>query len=155
NLIWSHDSKKLAFTATIDGQRATYTIELPDNLKPKLLSTQTGTQARWLKQGNQIVWLANGVPASLPVSPGVGGAGRALAGSSPAGRTGRGGPARASTPASTTSETTEGGGTTFRFQALQEVDIPKKYAAAFDLCWRTMRDQWYDGRLGNRDWNAI
>ena len=23
------------------------------------------------------------------------------------------------------------------------------------MCWRTMRDRWYDERLGNRDWNAV
>jgi tricorn protease len=35
------------------------------------------------------------------------------------------------------------------------VDVPKKNAAAFDLAWRTMRDNYYDERLGNRDWTAI
>jgi tricorn protease len=155
NLFWSHDSKKLAFTATVDGQRATHTIEIPDNLRPKVLSTQTGTQARWLKQGNQIVWLVNGVPASLPQGPGAGGAGRASASLPAAGRGGRGGVARPSATPAASTEAAEGGGTTYRFQALQEVDVEKKQAAAFDLCWRTMRDQWYDERLGNRDWNAI
>ena len=65
NLFWSHDSKKLAFTATIDGKRGTYTIEIPEDLKPKLLSSETGSHARWIEQGNQIVWLANGTPASM------------------------------------------------------------------------------------------
>ncbi len=35
------------------------------------------------------------------------------------------------------------------------IDLPKKYRAAFDLCWRTMRDRYYDERLGNRNWDAI
>jgi tricorn protease len=35
------------------------------------------------------------------------------------------------------------------------VDLGKKYAAAFDSAWRTMRDNWYDEKLGNRDWNSI
>src|SRR5262249_20411079 len=48
-----------------------------------------------------------------------------------------------------------GGGTPYRFQALQEVDVPQKNAAVFDLCWRTMRDPWYDDRLGNKDWEAV
>jgi tricorn protease len=64
-LFWSHDSKKLAFAATIDGKRGTYTISPPADLSPKLLSTVTGSQARWISQGNQIVWLSGDRPASL------------------------------------------------------------------------------------------
>ncbi len=64
-LFWSHDSKKLVFTATISGKRGTYTISPPDDLKPKLLSTQTGSGGRWISQGNQIVWLAAGAPGAL------------------------------------------------------------------------------------------
>ncbi|MCP4609579.1 MAG: hypothetical protein GY845_12785 [Planctomycetes bacterium] len=64
-LFWSHDSKKLAFTAKIDGKEGTYTIELPEKLKPKLLIEKTGRQPRWLKEGNQIVWLSAGKPASV------------------------------------------------------------------------------------------
>jgi tricorn protease len=148
-LFWSPDSKKLAFTATLEDRRGTYTIDIPDDLKPKLLTTQTGTQARWLKQGNQVVWLSGGVPGSVPgtPSPAAGLTARAPAAPtnptpSPAGR----GADAGSTP---------GGGTSYRFQALQEVDLPKKNAAVFDLCWRTMRDSYYDERLGNRDWDAV
>ena len=64
-LFWSPDSKKLAFTATIDGKRGTYTVEIPDELKPELLTEQTGGQPRWLKEGKQIVWLSGGKPASV------------------------------------------------------------------------------------------
>ena len=67
-LFWSHDSKKLAFTATIDGKQGIYTISPPDELEPKLLSTTTGTQARWISQGNQILLLAGGKPASMSSS---------------------------------------------------------------------------------------
>jgi tricorn protease len=116
NLFWSHDSKKLAFTGTVDGKTGVYTVEIPDDLTPKLLSTQVGTQPRWLEAGNQIVWLSSSVPASLSAS---------------------------------------GKETPYRFRALQEVDWPAKYRAAFDLCWRTMRDRWYDERLGNRNWDAV
>jgi tricorn protease len=135
-LFWSPDSKKLAFTATVDGQRGTYTVEVPDDLKPKLLTAQTGSRARWLKQGNQIVWLSNGLPASF--TPGA----ATAAPSTPVG------------PASRRSNTAESSGG-YRFQALQRVDLSRRNRAAFDLCWRTMRDEWYDARLGNRDWPAI
>jgi tricorn protease len=64
-LFWSHDSKKLAFTATIDGKEGTYTVEIPDELEPKLLTEKRGRRARWLKENNQIVWLSGGKPASV------------------------------------------------------------------------------------------
>jgi len=67
-LFWSHDSKKLAFSATVKGKRGVYTVEFPDELTPKLLTERPGYGARWLKEGNQIVWLASGTPASLSAS---------------------------------------------------------------------------------------
>ncbi len=115
-LFWSHDSRKLAFTATIDGKRGIYTVEIPDELKPKLLTTTVGSYPIWLKEGNQIIWLSGGVPAS--VSSG-------------------------------------GKETKYPFNVKQEVDRKARYAAAFDLAWRTMRDRYYDERLGNRNWDAI
>jgi tricorn protease len=139
-LFWSPDSHKLAFTATIEGRRGTYTVDLLDDLKPKLLTAQTGRQAHWLKQSNQIVWLSNGLPASF--MPG-GAKPTSAEPSEPSSRRGA-----AATPSSDTS-----GG--YRFQALQQVDLRQRNRAAFDLCWRTMRDGWYDERLGNRDWPAL
>ena len=67
-LFWSHDSKKLGFQATIDGKRGTYTISIPDDLKPKLLSNTTGSQAMWIKRDEQILWLANGKPGRVTKS---------------------------------------------------------------------------------------
>lgn len=65
DLFWSHDSKRLAFQATINGKQGTYTIEPPEDRKPKLLSEKTGTSARWIAKGDRIVWLSEGVPGSL------------------------------------------------------------------------------------------
>lgn len=64
-LLWSPDSKKLAFTATVDAKRGTYYIEVGSSLSPKLLATQTGRGGRWISSGDQILWLSNGTPASL------------------------------------------------------------------------------------------
>jgi tricorn protease len=153
-LFWSPDSKKLAFTGTVDGKSGTFTIDVQEDAMPKQLSPASGTQARWLRQGNQIVWLAGGVPSSLPAT---GGGGAAPTGA-PTGLAGRGrfGAPPAATPTTTTAaDAGGGGGTAYRFQALQEVDVPKKNAAVFDLCWRTMRDNWYDDRLGNKDWEGV
>ena len=141
-LFWSPDSKKLAFSATIDGRAGLFTIEPPDDLKPKPLGSAAVAQARWLEQGNQIVGLVAGSPASIP-GGGGGSAGPTAPG---AGAGGRGGAGGAATP---------GGDGIFRLRARQEVDLPKKYRAAFDVAWRGMRDGFYDEKLGNRNWDAI
>ena len=132
-------SRPVNFDGMAEG---TYTIEIPENLKPALLNSQTGGQARWLSTG-QIVWLSGGLPGSISATP------------------------SAATPSATTAPTSSrsggrsGGGSGssssggYRFTAYQEIDPAKKHQAAFDMCWRTMRDRWYDERLGNRDWNAI
>lgn len=65
SLLWSPDGKKLAFTATVDAKRGTYFVEVGSSFTPRLLATQTGRGGRWIAQGDQIVWLANGTPASL------------------------------------------------------------------------------------------
>src|SRR5207237_7952924 len=78
NLFWSPDGKKLAFTGTVNGTRATYCIEFPELAAPKQVSAQTGTQARWLQKANQVVWLSNGVPAAF--TPSAGGAPAAATG---------------------------------------------------------------------------
>jgi tricorn protease len=114
-LVWSPDSKKLAFAATVDGKRGTYTLEFPDDLKPKLLAAATLSDARWIKEGNQILGLSEGVPAALSSS---------------------------------------GSLSSWRFRALQSTDRPGRQRAVFDLCWRVMRDHYYDENLGNRDWDS-
>jgi tricorn protease len=116
SLFWSPDSKKLGFTGMVDGKTGVYTIEFPDDRKPKPLTSTLGRDPRWLEAGNQIVWLANGVPASL---------------------------------------TPSGKETSYGFRVPQQVDRAATYRAAFDLCWRTMRDHFYDERLGNRNWDAV
>ncbi len=115
-LFWSHDSKKLAFTAKINGQEGTYTISPPDDLSPKLLVAKTGHNARWLARGNQVVWRVDQVPSSLGA---------------------------------------DGKLTAFPFAACQEVDVARRFQAAFDLCWRTMRDHYYDAELNHRNWDGI
>lgn len=159
DLFWSPNGKRLAFTATVDGRRGTYVVDLPDDPRPKSLNSGTGSQARWLRSG-QVVWLANGVPASFS----AGGAAPApsspapnLAGGFPGGRRG-GGPPRGLPTAPAAPATTEAAGTSgteYRFQALHDFDRRQKNAAAFDVSWRIMRDNFYDERLGNRNWDAI
>jgi len=115
-LFWAPDSKRLAFTANIDGKPGTYTISLPEDLKPKLLAAHTGRSARWLEADQRVVWLSSGVPASLSAS---------------------------------------GLQSLYSFSVPQQVDVKGRFAAAFDQCWRAMRDYYYDATLGNRNWDEI
>ncbi len=64
-LLFSPDSKKLAFSARIADKSGTYTVEIPDGLTPKLLSTTTGFRGRWLKKPDLIAWISGGKPATL------------------------------------------------------------------------------------------
>ena len=116
NLFWSHDSKRLAFTATVDGRRGTYTISPPESTKARLLTTRTGSDARWIAKGNQIGWLSGGSPGTVSSS---------------------------------------GATKSYSFSVVQEVDLAKRNVAAFDQCWRTMRDFYYDPALGNRNWDEV
>ncbi len=50
---------------------------------------------------------------------------------------------------------TTGKPTTYSFSARQEIDLGACYRAAFDICWRSMRDHWYDAAMANRNWDAI
>ena len=65
SLVWSPDAKKLAFSMLQDGKRGLYTVELPDEPKPKLLAATTSKALQWLKHDDQIVGLAEGVPTAV------------------------------------------------------------------------------------------
>jgi tricorn protease len=146
-LLWSPDAKKLAFSATVDGRRGTYTVDFPDDLKPKLLSTETGAQGRWLESGNQIVWRMNPArPASAsPAAPGTPPA-------TPPEPETPAPPAVGGVPGSLSDA---GRATGYPFRVAHETDLAGKHRAAFDLAWSAMRDSWYDERLGNRNWDEI
>lgn len=148
-LFWSNDSKRLAFSGTVKGDRATYAFDFPVEATstPKQISSRTGTQAKWLKNG-QIVWLSGGLPASFtpgatspasaPVSPTTAITGLLRRGSS----------------ASATAELSPDP-SGYRFQANQKYKIADRYAVGFDHCWAAMRDRFYDEKLGKSDWNKV
>jgi len=115
-LFWSHDSKKVAFSAKIDGKEGTYTVEPAGDTKPKLLVAKTGSFPHWVAKGNQVRWLSGGVPGTV----------------------------------SSTGMTWS-----YTFKVRQMVDLPARFRAAFDECWRMMRDHFYDPELNNRDWDSI
>ncbi len=70
-LMWSPDSKKLAFQGTVDGKKATFAVEIPDELKPKQLVAAEMSGARWLARDDQVVGLIDGKPTSASTKTGV------------------------------------------------------------------------------------
>lgn len=43
----------------------------------------------------------------------------------------------------------------YTFTVRQAVDQGQRHRAAFDQCWRTMRDYFYDGQLNHRNWDEV
>lgn len=50
---------------------------------------------------------------------------------------------------------TSGSVTSYAFSAKQVVDQHAKNRVAFDMCWREMRDNFYDESLNHKNWSAI
>ncbi|MCA9061560.1 MAG: PD40 domain-containing protein [Planctomycetaceae bacterium] len=67
-LSWSPDSRQLVFSATIRGESGTYSVEFPDQLTPKKLTSSTGTVKRWLSSPSRMLWLSSGKPGVQPLS---------------------------------------------------------------------------------------
>lgn len=63
HLFWSYDSKALAFETSVNGKHGTYKLVFDGSMKPILMNSATGEQARWLEDGSRIVWMRGGVPA--------------------------------------------------------------------------------------------
>jgi tricorn protease len=152
-LFWSPTSRKLAFTGSYEGKAGTYVIEIGETMTPKLLTTTVGTDPVWRgwKSGrpDEIVWLVNGVPTSTSPTSAVAPVPAAVAAPSA-----KKSPfSRSLTKGDTAAPDASPGSYTFRVR--QTVDLPARNAVVFDTCWRIMRDQWYDARLGNKDWTAV
>jgi tricorn protease len=65
NLIFSPDGKKLAFSASVDGKSGWYSVEFPDKLTPKLMSSTVLSDARWTKSSGAILGISKGIPTKL------------------------------------------------------------------------------------------
>lgn len=117
SLVWSPDSKKLAFQSSVEEKKVTRTVEFPDDLKPKQLGTAVLTNSVWIKGDDLLAGLLDGKPATISAKTGE--------------------------------------LKTMSFRAQQAYSRADKQRAVFDQCWQVMRDQYYDEKLGNRDWNAV
>ena len=60
---FSHDSRTLAFEATVKGVAGTYKIVLPDKLTPELLTARRGRAVKWLAKDNRLLWVSDNLPA--------------------------------------------------------------------------------------------
>ena len=152
DLFWSPDSKKLAFASGTEDKRGTYTIDFPEGAKPTQISSATGSNPQWLRNGT-IVWLSAGIPGSFSPGSGIAVGPSAPPPASPT--AGARGPRAVAPTTPSTASPTPGEGTSYRFAASQEIDLSARNRAAFDTAWRIMRDNWYDSKVNNRDWNAV
>ena len=60
---FSHDSRTLAFEATVKGQAGTYRVTLPDRLEPELMTQRRGRAVTWQAKDNRLLWLSDNLPA--------------------------------------------------------------------------------------------
>jgi tricorn protease len=63
NPFFSHDSRTLAFEATINGAAGTYKIVLPERTSPELLTQRQGQAIKWLAKDNRLLWKSGNLPA--------------------------------------------------------------------------------------------
>ncbi|MEI7947097.1 MAG: S41 family peptidase [bacterium] len=68
NPFFSHDSRTLAFEATVNGAAGTYKIVLPDKTSPELLTHHQGQAIKWLAKDNRLLWKSGNLPAHLDTS---------------------------------------------------------------------------------------
>lgn len=72
NPVWSADSKRLVFTATVKGERGFYAVEIPgESLTPKKFSATVLVGARWLAGPNELVGRSGNAPAAMAASGAV------------------------------------------------------------------------------------
>ncbi len=70
SLTWSPDAKKLAFHSKLEDQKRTVSLEFPDEVQPKTISSTVLTDAIWVKEGDQLMGLLEGKPATLSIKGG-------------------------------------------------------------------------------------
>lgn len=115
-LTWAPTGQKLLISGRYKGESGTWTVEFPDKLTPKKLSSSTGSVIGWLEKPDRLLWLVSGKPTVQPLT---------------------------------------GSGTSYSFQASQQLSRSERYRAGFEAAWRVMRDRWYDDNFGNHNWDNV
>jgi len=65
---WTPDGKKLIFSATVNGDAGTFSVEFPDKLTPKKVTSDTGRIKGWLQKPDRMLWLTSDVPGVQPLT---------------------------------------------------------------------------------------
>jgi len=117
DLVWSPDSKQLAFQAEIDGKQGVYTITPYVTNTPKFLIQAKADIVEWRKSNNRLYWLKAGVPGWV--------------------------------------NGTGNGSGTYNFNISQLTSRSDYHREIFDECWRIMREDFYDGKFNNKNWDEI
>ncbi len=65
NLLWAHDSKRLAFVASSkSGSKGMLYVTFPTPSKPTVIKSSPGGLARWDAKNDTIYWLVKGIPST-------------------------------------------------------------------------------------------
>ena len=62
-LTWAPTGQKLLFAGIYKGESGTWTVEFPDKLIPKKLSSSVGSVIGWLEKPDRLLWMVSGKPA--------------------------------------------------------------------------------------------
>ncbi|MEP3482566.1 MAG: S41 family peptidase [Fuerstiella sp.] len=62
-LTWAPTGQKLLIAGSYKGESGTWTVEFPDKLTPKKLSSSVGSVVGWLEKPDRLLWVVSGKPA--------------------------------------------------------------------------------------------
>ena len=110
------ESQKLLFNATIEGKSGVYTVEFPEDIRPKAFGPANLSNVHVIAESKQLGCIDAGKPAIVSRTGAV---------------------------------------TSYAFTARQSYTVGARHRAIFAQAWWTMRDRFYDERLGNRNWDEV
>lgn len=67
-LTWAPTGQKLLIAGSYKGESGTWTVEFPDKLTPKKLSSTVGSVIGWLEKPDRLLWVVSGTPAVQPLT---------------------------------------------------------------------------------------
>lgn len=67
-LTWAPTGQKLLIAGSYKNESGTWTVEFPDKLTPKKLSSSVGSVIGWLEKPDRLLWVVSGTPAVQPLS---------------------------------------------------------------------------------------
>lgn len=67
-LTWAPTGQKLLIAGSYKGDSGTWTVEFPDKLTPKKLSSSVGSVIGWLEKPDRLLWVVSGTPTVQPLS---------------------------------------------------------------------------------------